>query len=108
LRSCLRREDLACRYGGEEFVVVLPRCSVGDAVGVLERVQEQLVLSLTQGEVPPFTVSSGVAEAGADDTLEGVVRAADAALLQAKAKGRNRIVATPTAGVNSGLLTTAD
>jgi len=108
LRSCLRPEDLACRYGGEEFVVLLPRCSVSHAVGVLERVQEQLVLSLTQGEVPRFTVSFGVAEAGPDDTLEGVIRAADAALLQAKANGRNRIVAVPGANVDGAVLARAD
>jgi len=108
LQSCLRPEDLACRYGGEEFVIVLPRCSVAEARRVLERVQEQLVLNLTQGEVPPFTVSFGIAEAGADDTLEGVIRAADTALLQAKASGRNRIVATASATVDTSFLAGTD
>jgi PleD family two-component response regulator len=75
---------------------------------VLERVQEQLVLNLSQGEVPPFTVSFGVAEAGADDSLEGAIRAADAALLQAKANGRNRIVAAGAVTVNPALLAGSD
>jgi len=104
LRACLRPEDLACRYGGEEFVVILPRCSLDDATSVLERVQEQLVLNLSQGEVPQFTVSFGVAESGADDSLEGLVRAADAALLRAKATGRNRVVVARTTPVDGALL----
>ena len=108
LRSCLRPEDLACRYGGEEFVVVLPRCSLSDATCVLERVQEQLVLNLSQGEVPPFTVSFGVAETGADDSLEGLLRAADAALLRAKATGRNRVVVASSTVVDTALLATSD
>jgi len=108
LRACLRPEDLACRYGGEEFVVVLPRCSLEDATAALERVQEQLVLNLSQGEVPPFTVSFGVAESGADDSLEGLIRAADAALLRAKATGRNRVVIAGNSVVNGALLAAND
>jgi len=108
LRGCLRPEDLACRYGGEEFVVVLPRCSLDDATSALERVQEQLVLNLSQGEVPPFTVSFGVAESGADDSLDGLIRAADAALLRAKAMGRNRVVVASSSPVDGLLLAAAD
>jgi diguanylate cyclase (GGDEF)-like protein len=108
LRSCLRPEDLACRYGGEEFVVVLPRCSLTEATAVLERVQEQLVLNLSQGEVPPFTVSFGVAETGADDSLEGLIRAADAALMRAKASGRNRVVIARGSTIDAALLANAD
>ncbi len=108
LRSCLRPEDLACRYGGEEFVVLLPRCSLSDATLALERIQEQLVLNLSQGDVPPFTVSFGVAEAGAEDSLEGLIRGADAALLRAKATGRNRVVVAGTAAVEPRMFADAD
>jgi len=108
LRSCLRPEDLACRYGGEEFVVVLPRCSLSEATAVLERVQEQLVLNLSQGEVPQFTVSFGVAETGADDSLEGLIRSADAALMRAKASGRNRVEIARGTIINAALLADAD
>jgi diguanylate cyclase (GGDEF)-like protein len=104
LRSGLRPEDLVCRFGGEEFVIILPRCSIEEAMAALERVQEQLVLNLSQGEVPPFTVSFGVSELGADDSLEGVVRAADAALLEAKANGRNRIATGGVAKLDDTLL----
>jgi len=108
LRSCLRPEDLACRFGGEEFVLVLPRCSITEATAVLERVREQLALNLSQGDVPPFTVSFGICEMGADESLEGLIRAADAALLQAKADGRNRVVAAGVARIDAALLAAAD
>jgi len=107
LRACLRPEDLACRYG-EEFVILLPRCSLVDAVCARERIQEQLVLNLSQGDVPPFTVSFGVADAGAEDSLEGLIQAADAALLRAKASGRNRVVVAGAAALEMLPLTEAD
>jgi diguanylate cyclase (GGDEF)-like protein len=108
LRASLRPEDLACRYGGEEFVILLPRCSLSDASYALERIQEQLVLNLSQGDVPAFTVSFGVAEAGAEDSLEGLIHAADAALLRAKASGRNRVVVAGAPALELRPFTDAD
>jgi len=75
---------------------------------LVERVQEQLVLNLSQGEVPQFTVSFGVAETGADDSLEGLIRSADAALMRAKASGRNRVEIARGTIINAALLADAD
>jgi diguanylate cyclase (GGDEF)-like protein len=98
LRDALRPSDIACRYGGEEFVIVLPACGTNEAVTVLERVRERIALRLESGHLPPFTVSFGVASSEQAVDLEGTVALADEALLRAKAAGRDRIVVAPRAG----------
>ena len=92
LRDSVRPADIAARYGGEEFVVVLPDCNVETATAVLERVRERLALALTNGRVPSFTVSFGLAASAAGDTFDEIVALADHALLAAKSEGRNRVV----------------
>jgi diguanylate cyclase (GGDEF)-like protein len=98
LRDALRPSDIACRYGGEEFVIVLPACGTNEAVTVLERVRERIALRLESGHLPPFTVSFGVASSEQAVDLEGTVALADEALLRAKAAGRDRIVVASQAG----------
>jgi diguanylate cyclase (GGDEF)-like protein len=88
----MRPGDVTARYGGEEFVVVLPDCALDTAVKVLERVREQLALTLAAGRVPAFTVSFGLASSIDADTFDEVVSVADHALLTAKQDGRNRTV----------------
>jgi diguanylate cyclase (GGDEF)-like protein len=92
LNEALREGDVPARWGGEEFVVLLPSASPDDAVRTLERVQESLVLALAAGGMPHFTVSFGVC--GCDDgtNFDELIDAADSALLAAKRAGRNRIV----------------
>ena len=92
LRDALRPSDIPCRYGGEEFVVVLPACPISEAVTVLERVREQTALRLTSGRLPSFTMSFGVASSDQAGDFEQVVALADGALLRAKGAGRDRIV----------------
>lgn len=99
LRSVLRSEDLICRYGGEEFVIVLPGLSADQATAVLHRVQEQLFVDLSEGTVPDFTASFGVTHTHDDLDLDDLCRVADNALFTAKRDGRNRVALDPiTAG----------
>ena len=92
LRDALRPSDIPCRYGGEEFVIILPACPVLDAVAVLERVRKRLADRLGAGHVPNFTVSFGVAASDQAARVSDVVALADEALLLAKSTGRDRIV----------------
>ena len=97
LRKNVRGIDLACRYGGEEFVVVMPDTEQAVAERVAERIRQEI-------EMLPFgpegaaaldvTVSIGVASISpAADTLEALLKRADGALYEAKKSGRNRVVA---------------
>ena len=60
LRARSRPDDVVCRYGGEEFVVVLPRCSAEDAQRVFQRVQKRVGMIGDDGRLPRFTASYGV------------------------------------------------
>lgn len=91
LRDNVRPSDIPARYGGEEFVAVLPQCSIADAVTVLERVRRQLAAAERGVGGPEFTVSFGLASSVGYATFSETVESADAALLVAKASGRDRI-----------------
>ena len=92
LRDSLRPADIPGRYGGEEFVIVLPDCPLEEAQQVLERVRERLADRITIAAVPTFTVSFGLAASHQGEDFDHVVSLADAALLNAKAAGRDQIV----------------
>jgi diguanylate cyclase (GGDEF)-like protein len=95
LQGKLRREDIACRYGGEEFVLVLPDASLDVAAGRAEQLRvavKQMRLAHNGLTLGPITVSIGVAvfpEHGANG--EALLKAADAALYEAKREGRDRV-----------------
>ncbi|MFI4987621.1 MAG: diguanylate cyclase [Alphaproteobacteria bacterium] len=91
----LRTSDIACRWGGEELLVVLRKCNQENALTLAERIRanvEEGSLS-TAGEPLRVTVSLGVAELGADDDEDGLLSRTDRALYTAKRAGRNRAVA---------------
>jgi diguanylate cyclase (GGDEF)-like protein len=92
LRDSLRPSDIPCRYGGEEFVIVLPGCAFSEAVQVLERVMQRTAERLAAGHHPSFTVSFGLASSDQATEFHQVVSLADEALLEAKSGGRNEIV----------------
>jgi diguanylate cyclase (GGDEF)-like protein len=93
LERATRPGDLCARYGGEEFVVLLPTAAREDAELVAERIQTLLVEELRSAHLAPFTVSIGIASTDHAASIEEVIRAADHAMFDAKAAGRNRIVA---------------
>lgn len=93
LQNSIRAEDIACRYGGEEFVLVLPEAGLEDTYRRAEQIRlriRELVLEHHGQLLVPVTVSVGVAAAPDDgDTVQAVISAADLALYQAKARGRD-------------------
>ncbi len=98
LESQLRTYDIACRFGGEEFTLILPGSSVDNALRQAERIRTGVkeVPFVSEGKpIGPITISLGVATYPADgETAEELLAAADAALYRAKAEGRNRVVSS--------------
>jgi diguanylate cyclase (GGDEF)-like protein/PAS domain S-box-containing protein len=90
----LRRVDILARYGGEEFVVLLPETNLEAAAMVVERLRAAVAAEPVGGTPAPvhMTVSAGVVAWTAGESLEEMLRRADAALYKAKAAGRDRVV----------------
>ena len=97
LASNVRAIDLPCRFGGEEFVVVMPDTQLADALRIAERIRNHVAGSPFKvgptKEQLTVTISVGVsATLGADDTPEALLKRADQGVYQAKASGRNAVV----------------
>lgn len=93
VRRSLRPGDLACRHGGEEFVLVLPDCDAIEAEQVADRLRETLALANVNGTTPSFTASFGIADSAMHgEEFDALLNAADVALLDAKRAGRDRII----------------
>lgn len=86
----MRSTEIPARWGGEEFVLVLPATTVDEAVTAMDRVRQR-VRSAIRIEGEPLTFSAGVASLGSAEEFERAVAAADAALYRAKAAGRDRV-----------------
>jgi two-component system cell cycle response regulator len=97
IRRSIRGIDLACRFGGEEFVVIMPETDVAVATMVAERLRRRIAadpFTIQQGARKlPVTISIGIAALrGRDDNAAGLLKRADQALYRAKRDGRNRVV----------------
>lgn len=96
LRRNIRGVDLACRFGGEEFVVLMPDTDYRQAQGVAERVRMAVAeRGFETPELKPLTVTCSVGVALNEhqaDTPEMILKRADVALYRAKREGRNRVV----------------
>ncbi len=90
--EAMRGSDVVARFGGEEFVIVLPGGSAEDALVVLERIRSRLIEATTVAGLPSFTASFGLALPQPGEAFDALLRRADAALLLAKDRGRDRIV----------------
>src|SRR5580693_859036 len=98
LASNVRAIDLPCRYGGEEFVVIMPGTRLEDAERIAERIRRHVAGSPFRipGGADPLsvTISIGVASTlGIEDTPEALLKRADAAVYEAKSLGRNKVIA---------------
>jgi diguanylate cyclase (GGDEF)-like protein len=92
MRKNVRGEDLPARFGGEEFVVLLPATTEANAAVLAERLRQGLIdRDVLQGE-RSVTASFGVAQLVPDETGEDLLRRADQALYAAKSSGRNQTV----------------
>jgi two-component system cell cycle response regulator len=97
IRKAIRNIDLACRYGGEEFVIVMPETDMAVATMVAERIRRRIAtepFAIQQGTRNlEVTISIGIAAIGAPgDTAAAILKRADQALYRAKRDGRNRVV----------------
>lgn len=93
LQETLREEDLAVRWGGEEFLLMLPATNLDSAFEVAERIRSRIA----DGPIPcdgqnvPVTISFGVAQLARDESIHQLIRRADDAMYRAKSEGRNRV-----------------
>lgn len=91
----LRKVDVACRYGGEEFAIIVPETTGEDAYYVAEKLRKAIQAAVFPGVPRPVTISAGVASYPANgEARDELIKAADEALYQAKQSGRNTVVAS--------------
>lgn len=93
IKECIRQVDLAARYGGDEFAIILPSAGLEEARIVCERIVDAVARSpvLWQREKIPLSISVGVGEYGADTNPEDITSRSDQALYIAKHSGKNTV-----------------
>ncbi len=99
LREAVRLSDKVFRFGGEEFLILLPDSKGEDAFTQAERIREKVENFPFTGLRRKTTISIGIAQSGEDCTLEYLIHQADKGLYTAKKKGRNRVVWLGETGV---------
>lgn len=107
LKQNIKGQDIACRFGGEEFAVMLPRTDIAQSVVVAEHIREavyskELVKRSTGENLGRITISIGVAEWRRGDTAQSIVERADVCLYAAKRGGRNMVKSETDEGVFAG------
>lgn len=94
--ATVRASDLMARWGGEEFLVLLPDTRAAQAATIIQRLLTRMP-AIPHANGPPLTFSAGVTECHRDETVEDTVARADAAMYEAKASGRNAVRLKQTA-----------
>lgn len=93
LKRKLRRQDLAFRYGGEEFLILLPDTNVDNAVKAANKLRQTIERQrFTKGKQGKWTASFGVSQLNNNEDWDSVIQRADEALYQAKHNGRNTVI----------------
>ena len=93
LKAQTRPTDIVARFGGEEFLVLMPDTSQAQAMLKAEKLRAALAAQIIEPLTEPVTSSFGVAELSPDEDGQSLLGRVDAALYEAKATGRNRVVA---------------
>jgi len=96
LKALHRKSDLSCRFGGEEFVLLLPNTNVDNALLFAEKIRfetEKIEIKIKQNEILKFTVSIGVSsvQIKTENNIEESIKRADDALYLAKENGKNKV-----------------
>jgi len=94
VKRCLRETDSAYRYGGEEFIIILPMTTTKDAAGTAERIRAELkkeTFSPTSGHNVHLTMSIGLAQYKPQEDIKAFVHRVDQLMYQAKKNGKNRV-----------------
>jgi len=100
IRGSAREKDSPCRYGGEEFAVVLPDTPLDEALEVAERIRCRFEKGVeTDERMRGITVSVGVAQHRISETADELIERADQALYSAKHQGKNRVVRAQTSTI---------
>jgi diguanylate cyclase (GGDEF)-like protein len=96
LKSSLRGSDIVCRYGGEEFIVILPETTVENTYERAEQLREdikRMKVSYQSKALPPVTISMGIASyPDCSSDVDELFNLADTALYRAKSEGRDRVI----------------
>ncbi len=112
LKANIRGRDMAARFGGEEFVAILPETDLSGGLNVGETIRaavqsKELLKRSTNEKLGRITLSVGVAVFRSDDTAASLIERADRCLYAAKGKGRNRVVAEHQLSENNGTIDVA-
>jgi diguanylate cyclase len=95
--GCFRQEDICARWGGEEFLILLPETTIEGALAVAQKIHESIAMTEFKANKPGIrtTISIGLSEYKPGQALFECVSRADHALQQAKKSGKNRYIAEP-------------
>ncbi len=93
IKNNIRESDICGRFGGEEFIIILPNTKLAGAIKTAERLREAIEKHKFRFERKDIkvTASFGVTSSGINDSIESLISRADEALYEAKRKGRNRV-----------------
>jgi diguanylate cyclase len=106
IKGSVSTKSIACRYGGEEFCVIVPATHLKQATEIANAIRQavmgkELVKRSTGETLGRVTISIGVAELRDDDTVQTIIERADQCLYAAKHAGRNRVIAEDAIGKES-------
>ncbi|WP_395339663.1 GGDEF domain-containing protein [Ningiella sp. W23] len=88
----LRKSDAVCRWGGEEFAIILRRCNMDDAPLVIEKIRNAINSAPISSENLSITMSFGLVQASQNESTDSLIKRSDALLYQAKSQGRDQLV----------------